>query len=170
MLPKFRLRPNLSEPHFSPIACPLYKRDEGQLEVTEGILESSSMHALHQEIHPPSGVEFATSLKLTPSTLGTLPTPPNATIRHEFTARTLCNVVVARSNLLRIFEVRQEQAPISSQADDQRERAAKVRKGTEAVEGEVEMDDQGEGFINIDKVILTFNVFIIRVLQCEFFI
>ena len=50
------------------------------------------MHALRQEIQPASGVEFATSLKLTPSTLDA--------------PRVLCNVVVARSSLLRIFEVR----------------------------------------------------------------
>jgi len=28
-----------------------------------------------------------------------------------------------------------------------------VRRGTEAVEGEVEMDEQGEGFVNISQVI-----------------
>lgn len=109
------------------------------------------MHALHQEILPPSGAEFATSLKLLPSTLGELRTPPNATTRHEFTARALCNVVVARSSLLRIFEVREEPAPITPQVDDERERRSRVRRGTEAVEGEVEMDEQGEGFVSIAK-------------------
>ncbi|GLB39375.1 putative CPSF A subunit region [Lyophyllum shimeji] len=106
------------------------------------------MHAFRQEILPPSGVEFATSLRLTPSTLGELPTPPNATTRHEFAARALCNVVVARSNLLRIFELREEPAPL--QVDDERERRSKARRA-EAVEGEVEMDEQGEGFVNIAK-------------------
>ncbi|KAG6899927.1 hypothetical protein C0993_005229 [Termitomyces sp. T159_Od127] len=106
------------------------------------------MHALRQEILPPSGVEFATSLKLTPSTLVELPTPPNATTRHEFAARTLCNVVVARSSILRIFEIREE--PVVPQVDDERDRR-KALKGTEAVEGEVEMDEQGEGFVNIAK-------------------
>lgn len=128
------------------------------------------MHALRQEILPPSGVEFATSLRLTPSTLGALPTPPNATTRHEFTARTLCNVVVARSSLLRIFEVREEPAPIASSVDDERERRSKVRRGTEAVEGEVEMDEQGEGFVNIAKVISTrlqHNGFFMRVRSFE---
>ena len=117
------------------------------------------MHALRQEILPPSGVEFATSLKLTPSTLGDLRTPPNTTTRHEFAARALCNVVVARSSLLRIFEVREEPAPITPQIDDERERRSRVRKGTEAVEGEVEMDEQGEGFVNIAKVISVIHVF-----------
>jgi cleavage and polyadenylation specificity factor subunit 1 len=111
------------------------------------------MHVLRQEVLPPSGVEFVTNLKLTPSTLGDLPTPPNVTTRHELAVRALCNLVVARSSLLRIFEVREELAPIPTQADDERERWAKVRRGTEAVEGEVEMDEQGEGFINIAKVI-----------------
>jgi cleavage and polyadenylation specificity factor subunit 1 len=92
------------------------------------------MHALRQEIQPASGVEFATSLKLTPSTLDA----------H----RVLCNVVVARSSLLRIFEVRVEPAPMQA-ADDERERRTNVRRGTEAVEGEVAMDEQGDGYINI---------------------
>ncbi|KAJ7164986.1 CPSF A subunit region-domain-containing protein [Mycena filopes] len=97
------------------------------------------MHALHQEILPPNGVEFVTSLKLTPSTLPVPPTgkPPST--------RTLCNLVVARSNLLRIFEVCEEQAPFASHGEEQ------VRKGTEAVEGEVDMDMGGEGFVNISK-------------------
>ncbi|KAG6864394.1 hypothetical protein C0991_009920 [Blastosporella zonata] len=106
------------------------------------------MHALRQEILPPSGAEFATSLRLTPSTLGELRTPPNATTRHEFAARALCNVVIARSSLLRIFEVREE--PAVPQVDDERERK-KALKGAEAVEGEVEMDEHGEGFVNIAK-------------------
>ncbi|KAJ6612805.1 CPSF A subunit region-domain-containing protein [Mycena sp. CBHHK59/15] len=101
------------------------------------------MHALHQEILPPNGVEFAASLKLTPSTL---PPPPDGTIPLT---RTLCNVVVARSNLLRIFEVREEPAPFPTQPEQGRD--GKVRPDTEAVEGEVEMDEQGEGFVHISK-------------------
>jgi cleavage and polyadenylation specificity factor subunit 1 len=111
------------------------------------------MHALHQEILPASGVEFATSLKLLPSTLRDPSSPTSSNIRHEIASRVLCNVVVARSNLLRIFEVREEPAPFPTQADDERERKGKTRRGTEAVEGEVEMDEEGEGFVNIAKVI-----------------
>ena len=108
------------------------------------------MHALRQEILPPSGVEFATSLKLTPSTLADQNFPPStSSTRHEFAARVLCNVVVARASLLRIFEVREEPVPLSIQAEDERDRSSKVRRGTEAVEGEVEMDEQGEGFVNM---------------------
>ncbi|KAJ7747964.1 CPSF A subunit region-domain-containing protein [Mycena maculata] len=101
------------------------------------------MHALHQEILPPSGVEFATSLKLTPSTLLA---PPSG---HISSARTLCNLVVARSNLLRIFDVREEQAPFASPPAEGRDERA--RKGIEAVEGEAEMDTDGDGFVNISK-------------------
>lgn len=97
-------------------------------------MESATMHALHQEILPPNGVEFVTSLKLTPSTLLV---PPNGRISST---RTLCNLVVARSNHLRIFEVCEEPG-----RDE--------RKGMEAVEGEIEMDTGGEGFGNISKVI-----------------
>jgi cleavage and polyadenylation specificity factor subunit 1 len=50
--------------------------------------------------------------------------------------------------------VREEPAPVPTQADDElRERRGKTRRGTEAVEGEVEMDEQGEGFVNIAQVI-----------------
>ena len=119
------------------------------------------MHAIRQELLPASGVEFAASVKLTPSTLDSyvLPTPQNSTARHELAARALCNVVVARSNLLRIFEVREELAPLS-QVDEERERTARVRRGTEAVEGEVEMDVQGEGFVNMGSVKVIFNNFV----------
>ena len=110
------------------------------------------MHSLRHEVLPPSGVEHATSLKLLPSTLGELPALPNTTASQAFVARTLCNVVVARSSLLRIFEAREEPAPLSSQVDEERDRRANVRKGTEAVEGEVAMDEQGEGFVNIESV------------------
>lgn len=103
------------------------------------------MHALHQEILPPSGVEFATSLKLTPSTLLV---PPNG---HISSARTLCNLVVARSNLLRIFEVCEEQAPFATPPAGGRDE--RTMKGMEAVEGEAEMDTAGDGFVNISKVI-----------------
>ncbi|KAF9486143.1 hypothetical protein BDN70DRAFT_870239 [Pholiota conissans] len=110
------------------------------------------MHMLRQEVLPASGIEFATSLRLTPSAL-----PPalsgNVSTRHEFVSRVLCNVVVARTSLLRIFEVREEAAPIQPQVDDERERRTTVRRGTEAVEGEVEMDMQGDGYINIAKSI-----------------
>ena len=117
------------------------------------------MHALRQEIHPASGVEFATSLKLTPSSLDT---PANISPRHEFVSRVLCNVVVARSSLLRIFEVREEPAPMQSTSDD-RERRTNVRRGTEAVEGEVAMDEQGDGYINIAKVISCIILFYVLV-------
>ncbi|KAJ7057084.1 CPSF A subunit region-domain-containing protein [Mycena amicta] len=58
------------------------------------------MHALHQQILPPSGVQFATTLRLTPSTLQATP--------RTSTRRTLCNLVVARSNFLRVFDVCEE--------------------------------------------------------------
>jgi len=50
------------------------------------------MHALRQDILPPSGVEFAAHLNLTPACLNP---------RHR-------NLVVARTNLLRILEVVEE--------------------------------------------------------------
>ncbi|KAI0731786.1 CPSF A subunit region-domain-containing protein [Fomitopsis betulina] len=106
------------------------------------------MQALRQEILPPSGVEFAACLRLLPSTRSDSKLPGPSTI----SGRALFNVVVARSNHLRIFEVREEPAPISSQKEDEKERRASVRKGTEAVEGEVEMDVSGEGFVNMGSI------------------
>ncbi|KAG2003702.1 cleavage factor protein [Coprinopsis cinerea AmutBmut pab1-1] len=100
------------------------------------------MHVLRQDLLPASGVEFATHLKLTPSCLSP---------RHEFVARVLCNLVVARSNLLRIFEVREEPCAVPHGVEDERERKGGIRRGTEAVEGELAMDAQGDGFINVSK-------------------
>ncbi|KAH9930484.1 CPSF A subunit region-domain-containing protein [Epithele typhae] len=100
------------------------------------------MHSLRQEILPPSGVEYAACLKFTSSTLSTASSSSQ-------TGRTLFNVVVARASLLRIFEVREEPAPISAQKEHEKARRASVRKGTEAVEGEVEMDGSGEGFVSM---------------------
>lgn len=121
------------------------KVDVVRLDVRSHILDSMGLHALHQEILPPSGVEFVVSLKLTPSTA-----------HHsgiDDGTKVLCNVVVARTNLLRIFEAREQPPP--TLGDEERDKKAKVRKGTEAVEGEVEMDEHGEGFINIAQVITT---------------
>lgn len=112
------------------------------------------MQAIHQEILPASGVQFATCLKLLPTTLlsrDLLPTSDPSGLL-AFSRRSLFNVVVARSNVLRIFEVVEELAPMDTQREEERERKAAVRKGTEAVEGEVEMDTDGEGFINLGQI------------------
>ena len=106
------------------------------------------MHALRQDILAASGVEFAASLRLTPSTLGRPPLPPNSTARHEFAARVLCNVVVARSNILRIFEVREEVAALPAHVDDERHRQSAIRRDTEPLEGDAEMDND-EGIVNV---------------------
>ena len=110
------------------------------------------MQALHQEILPPSGVEFATTLKLTPSTLPEVSPPPSSASQDQPSRGALYNLVVARANILRVFEVKERPVPISLQLEDERQRRADVRRGTEAVEGEVEMDGQGEGFINMGSV------------------
>lgn len=102
------------------------------------------MHALRQDILAPSGVEFATCLKLTPSTIRSSPD----SLKHQV----LCNLVVSRSNVLRIFEVREVPAQRSKYLEDERERRGNIRKGTEPVEGEVEMDEQGEGYVNMGAV------------------
>ena len=107
------------------------------------------MNTLRQDILPPSGVEFATHLKLTPSCNVD---QEQLSPRHEFVVRVLCNLVVARSNLLRIFEVREEPWTPPASVEDERERKGHVRRGTEAVEGESAMDTDGDGFINVSQV------------------
>jgi hypothetical protein len=112
------------------------------------------MQAIHQEILPASGVQFATCLKLLPTTLLSRDSLPSSDPSGllAFSRRSLFNVVVARSNVLRIFEVVEELAPMDTQREEERERKAVVRKGTESVEGEVEMDADGEGFINLGQI------------------
>jgi cleavage and polyadenylation specificity factor subunit 1 len=110
------------------------------------------MQALYQEILPPSGVEFATTLKLTPSTLPDAVPPTASTSQDQRPKGALYNLVVARASTLRVFEVKDDPALISSQLEDERQRIADVRRGTEAVEGEIEMDGQGEGFVNMGAV------------------
>lgn len=101
------------------------------------------MHALRRELLPPSGVEFAVSLSLRPAN--------SANVSGKQVIR---NLVVARSNCLRVFDVCEEPAPLPSVEDA----GTTGRKGTEAVEGEIEMDEQGEGFVNVGfvKVITLF--------------
>jgi len=123
-------------------------------------LKEMGIHSVHQQILPPSGVEFASSLNLTPSTLES---NSNVVLRHEFVSRVICNLVVARSSLLRIFEVREEPAPVVQ--DEEKDRTLTVRRGTEAVEGEVEMDEQGDGYINIAKVIASSSYALLRVFK-----
>ena len=117
------------------------------------------MQALHQEILSPSGVEYAATLKLTPATLTDSATPSTSTAHPHPSQSALYNVVVARANILRIFEVMETPAPIF-QHQDERNRRADVPRGTEAVEGEVEMDSQGEGFVNMGSVKVTWNIYV----------
>ncbi|KAI0302807.1 CPSF A subunit region-domain-containing protein [Multifurca ochricompacta] len=113
------------------------------------------MQALHQEILPPSGVEYATTLRLTPSTLPEPVITTTSTSHSQPFQGALYNVIVARANILRVFEVREDPLPILPQLEDERQRRADVRRGTEAVEGEIEMDGQGEGFVNMGSVKFT---------------
>lgn len=99
------------------------------------------MQGLRRELLPPSGVEYATSLNLIPNTLSG-DTSGNKTLR---------NLVVARSSYLRIYEIREEPASLPTIENV----GTSGRKGTEAVEGEVEMDQQGEGFVNVGYVKVT---------------
>jgi cleavage and polyadenylation specificity factor subunit 1 len=99
------------------------------------------MQALRNELLPPSGVQFATSLRLLPYTV--------CRRRKQYTEpseqSSLCNLVTARSNILRIYEIVEETVMINQSH-------AKTTRDADAVEGEVEMDTQGEGFVNMGSV------------------
>lgn len=107
------------------------------------------MQALRSEILPPSGVQFAASLNLLPSSVSRRRQDADGSIR-----KTVCNIVVAYSHLLRIFEVVEEPVSVHAHANlgAAKDDWSRVRKDTEAVEGEVEMDTQGEGFVNMGAV------------------
>ncbi|KEP51741.1 cleavage and polyadenylation specificity factor protein [Rhizoctonia solani 123E] len=90
------------------------------------------MLGLRQEILPPSGVEFAKCMRLTHSTL-------NSNSRQKV----VCNLVVARNNYLRIFEIVEEQGGVSGNAEG---------SASEPVPGEMEMDSHGDGFINVTEL------------------
>ncbi|KAF8719078.1 mRNA cleavage, partial [Rhizoctonia solani] len=90
------------------------------------------MLGLRQEILPPSGVEFAKCMRLTHSTL-------NSNSRQKV----VCNLVVARNNYLRIFEIVEEQGGASGNAEG---------SASEPVPGEMEMDSHGDGFINVTEL------------------
>lgn len=101
---------------------------------TKNTAKEIVMHALRHDILSPSGVEFAVALNLTPS------------------PSTLVNVVTAKSNLLRVYGIHEQPSPIFDHVESERDKSARVRKGTEAVEGEVEMDQSGEGWVNMGAV------------------
>ncbi len=120
------------------------------------------MQAYHAEIIPPSGVDFATTLNLTPSTAAKSPPSPLASTSTS-EAKVLTNLVTARSNWLRIYEIREEAAVLPSLVEDERRHAqangggTRSRRGTEAVEGEVAMDEQGEGFVNVGPLKVNYS-------------
>ncbi|CAE6441366.1 unnamed protein product [Rhizoctonia solani] len=87
---------------------------------------------MRQEVLPPSGVEFAKCMRLTHSSL-------NSNSRQKV----LCNLVVARNNYLRIFEIVEEQGGVTGNAEG---------SASEPVPGEMEMDSHGDGFINVTEL------------------
>lgn len=107
------------------------------------------MYGLRHELLPPSGVEHAVFIKLTPSSLG----GDNPGASSSNNRKVVANLVVARSSLLRIFEVREEPAPLPTLLEaEAKTKDGASKPGTEAVEGEVEMDREGEGFVNMAQV------------------
>lgn len=119
------------------------------------------MRALHREVVPPSGVEYCASLNLIGTTVFR---------KHgdgDERPKAVHNLVVARSNLLRIYEIQEDTAQVQSQPGREKDKWTRVRRDTEAVEGEVEMDTQGEGFVNMGTVKVVMLHYIIFVISCH---
>ena len=113
------------------------------------------MQAFHHEILPPSGVQHAVSLNLTPSTVSSDSSSSTSSSASP-DVKVLANLVTARGNYLWIYELREEAAVLPSLVEDERKHlhekdrdGKRSRRGTEAVEGEVEMDAQGDGYVNM---------------------
>lgn len=100
------------------------------------------MQALRSEVLPPSGTQFATSLKLIPYTV----CRRKAQYVDFSEQSALCNLAVAQSNVLKIYEIVEENGSVGQFSSSRR------WMESEAVEGEVEMDTQGEGFVNMGTV------------------
>lgn len=107
------------------------------------------MQAFRSEILPPSGVQLAACLNFLPSLVTRRRPDADGTTR-----KAVCNIVVAFSHLLRIFEVVEEPISVQTYGSQGGGKSgwSRVRKDTEPVEGEVEMDTQGEGFVNMGAV------------------
>jgi hypothetical protein len=82
------------------------------------LVSGSRMNTIRHEVLPASGVEFAASLKLTPDAL--------VGVRY--------NVVVARSNVLRVFEVREH-----ASGQDGPTAGEKAMDGVEGAGGQVQL-------------------------------
>ena len=100
------------------------------------------MQALRSEILPPSGTQFVTSLKLIPYTV----CRRRAQCVDLSEQSALCNLVVAQSNILRIYEIVEETGLVGQPSSSRKWAESDV------VEGEVGMDAQGEGFVNMGTV------------------
>lgn len=103
------------------------------------------MQALRREILSPSGVEYATSAKLIPNSVFRRQSSPSD--GSNGLPRSIGNLVIARTNFLRVYEVQEDNLPMQAVMN-----GTQNRRDTEAVEGEVEMDAQGEGFVNIGAI------------------
>lgn len=69
--------------------------------------------------------------------------PSNYSSPNNSRPRVLCNLVAARNNYLRVFEVLEE--PLSFSGNNE-------GSASDPVPGEVEMDSHGDGFINITEL------------------
>lgn len=111
------------------------------------------MHAIRHQVLPASGVEYATYLHLTPSSLRTSRPSSSAPLTAGTSAYTAYNLVVARANVLRIFDVRRgPPPPPSAGKSDARARKTPMKAGTEPLEGEVILDEGGEGFLSMGAI------------------
>ncbi|KAF8318712.1 hypothetical protein DL93DRAFT_2225607 [Clavulina sp. PMI_390] len=99
--------------------------------------------ALHQEIVRPSGVEYAISLNL----VGPLDVSSSSDVQI------LGNLVVARANVLKVFEVRRQLVDPSRTNLGAPEHNLRASGGPlDGPQDDVEMDGQGDGFVSMGEL------------------
>jgi cleavage and polyadenylation specificity factor subunit 1 len=95
--------------------------------------------ALHQEVLRPSGVEFAVSLDLV--------APLTASSSSDI--QVLGNLVVARSNVLKVFEIRRQYASLRADLKTHSESYSAMRG--DGVEKGGAMETIGDDFVNVGE-------------------
>lgn len=101
--------------------------------------------ALYQEVLQPSGVEFAISLHL----VAPFDYPSSSDVQI------LGNLVVARANVLKVFEVRRQSSDAMSGDFEPSDGLSGSAETQHMPSADVEMDGQGDGFVSMGELKVT---------------
>lgn len=100
------------------------------------------MHAIHQNLLPSSVIHHSLFLpNFTPSTIYPLPQPHD--VLDSADVKVVGNLIVAGGQDLRVFEIREETAPVAAESVDQGD----VANGAVDEEGEIG-EDLGDSFFD----------------------